>query len=313
MNDRLKDGGIATFWLPIYQLNVNEAKAILRAFHDAFPTTIIWSSSDEEWIMMGIKGAPRKIDSDQVRKFWRFGSTRDDLARIGVEVPEQLAALFVMDGEEIDRIASGTKPLTDFYPKRLGDVTAEDKAIHEFTASYMKPNSAAQQFRSSRLIQEIWPEAMTAQLEPFFAIREMRYLAGITETNWLAELDIHLRGSRLREPVLETLDTNSFRVALAKKAADNLQPPPIELLPDLIAEALARRDYDDAIRLLEDKRARAATNRDIFLLAYLYCLNGDVAKAESVATSTTDRERPFVKWLWGKLQAECGFRSPSSD
>jgi len=313
MNDRLKDGGIATFWLPIYQLNVDEAKSILRAFHDAFPNCVIWSSSDEEWIMMGIKGAPRKIDVEHVREFWRFGSTRNDLARIGVEVPEQLAALFVMDGDEIDRIASETKPLTDFYPKRLGDVTAEDKAIHEFTASYMKPIAAAQRFRASRLIPEIWPEPMTAQIEPFFAIREMRYLAGITETNWLAELDIHLRGSRLREPVLETLDTNSFRVALAHKAADSLEAPPIEILPDLIAEALAQRDYDDAIRLLEDKRARAATNRDIFLLTYLYCLNGEVAKAESVAIATTDRERPFVKWLWGKLQTEYGFRPPNSD
>jgi spermidine synthase len=314
MSDRLNDGGIATFWLPVYQLNVNEAKAILLAFHDAFPNCVIWSSSDEEWIMMGIKGAPQKIDNDQVQKFWRFGSTRDDLARIGVEVPEQLAALFVMDGDEIDRIASGTKPLTDFYPKRLGDVTAEDKAIHEFTSDYMLATSAAERFRSSRLIQEIWPTTMTAQLEPFFAIRDMRYRAGLSETNWLAELDIHLRGSRLREPVLEALNTNSFRVALARKAADNLQPPPLELLPDLIANALARRDYHGAIRLLEDKRARGAANPDdICLLTYLYCLNGEVAKAESVATATADRERPFVKWLWGKLQAEYGFRPPTSD
>ena len=313
MSDRLRDDGIATFWLPIYQLNVGEAKAILLAFHHAFPNSVIWSSSDEEWIMMGLKGAPQKIDNEQVRKFWRFGSTRDDLARIGVEVPEQLAALFVMDGDEIDRIANGAKPLTDFYPKRLGDVTAEDKAIHDFTGGYMLATSAASRFRSSRLIQEIWPEMMTAQLEPFFAIREMRYRASLSETNWLAELDIHLRGSRLREPVLETLGTNSFRVALAEKAADNLQPPPIELSPDLIAEALARRDYHEAIRLLEDKRARGAANRDdIFLLTYLYCLNGDVGKAESVATATTDRERPFVKWLWGKLQAEYGFRPPTS-
>ena len=113
---------------------------------------------------------------------------------------------------------------------------------------------------------------------------------------------------------METLDTNSFRIALAEKAADNLQPPPTEVLPDLVAAALARRDYHEAIRLLEDKRARNAANRDdIFLLTYLYCLNGDVGNAESIATATTDRERPFVKWLWGKLQAEYGFRPPNSN
>ncbi|HTD01268.1 MAG TPA: hypothetical protein VK637_03905, partial [Chthoniobacterales bacterium] len=294
--------------------NVNEAKAILRAFHDAFPATIIWSSSDEEWIMMGIKGAPHKIDNERIRKLWSFSSTRTDLARIGIEVPEQMAALFVMDGDEIDRITAGTKPLTDFYPKRLGDVTAEDKSIHEFTGGYMRAESAAQRFRRSRLSQHIWPEAMTAGLGPFFTVREMRYRARLTPTNWLAELDIHLRGSRLREPVLETLDTNAFRIAVAKKAAGNLEPPPTEVLPDLIAAALARRDYHEAIRLLEDKRSVNASNPDdIFLLTYLYCLNGDVAKAESVATATTDRERPLVKWLWGKLQAEYGFRPPASE
>jgi len=312
MSDRLNDGGIATFWLPIYQLNVAEAKSILRAFYEAFPNTLIWSGSDEEWIMMGIKGAPRKIDNQQLRRFWRFGSSRDDLARIGVEVPEQLAALFVIDGDEIDRITSGTKPLTDFYPKRLGDVTAVDPSIHEFTAGYIQATEAARRFRSSRLIQQTFPdETINAQLEPFFVIREMRYRARLTETNWLAELDVYLRGSRLREAVLETLGTNSFRIALAEKAADDLQPPPVEFFQDLVAAALARRDYHNAIQLLEEKRKRSTASReDIFLLTYLYCLNGEVGKAESAATATTDRERPFVKWLWGKLQAEYGFHPP---
>ena len=36
MKRRLKEGGIATFWLPINQLKAEETKAILRAFHNAF-------------------------------------------------------------------------------------------------------------------------------------------------------------------------------------------------------------------------------------------------------------------------------------
>ena len=142
----------------------------------------------------------------------------------------------------------------------------------------------------------------------------MRYRATITDTNWLAELDIHLRGSNLREAILETLDTNSFRVAIAKKVADAARPPPLDVLPDLIADALARRDYHEAIQFLEEKRTtNAANSRDISLLTYLYCLDGDVATAESVAKATTEPERPFVKWLWGKLQAEYGFRPPNAD
>jgi spermidine synthase len=325
MSDRLNDGGIATFWLPIYQLNVDEAKSILRAFHDAFPNTLIWSSADEEWIMMGTKDAPRKIDNHQFRKFWDYTNTRDDLARIGVEVSEQLAALFVMDGDEIDRIANNAKPLTDFYPRRLGDTTAVDPAIHEFTSGYMQATEATRRFRSSRLVRQMLPdEIVNAQLGPFFAIREMRYRAGLSQTNWLAELDIHLRGSRLREPVLECLDSNAFRVALAKKAVDALQPPALDLVSDLVADALASRDYSGAIRLLEEKRSRgASTADDIYLLTYLYCLNNEVANAEAVAKQALatasssgggqERQRPFVKWLWGKLRTEYGFRPPSAE
>ena len=312
MSSRLKDGGIATFWLPIYQLKVDEVKTILRAFHNAFPNASVWSSSDEEWIMMGIKGHRRSLRENEVRRLWNDPATRADLARIGIEVPEQLAALFLMDGQEIDRLTVGIKPLTDFYPKRLTDITIEDKFIHDFALTYMRASSATERFRLSSLIQEIWPEALKTSLEPFFIIREMRYRAAASETNWLAELDLHLRGSRLQAPVLEVLGTNAFRVALADKYADSLQPVPVEALPDLIAAALAQRDFARATQLLEDKRNRGVASRnDICLLTYLYCLNGNVDRAESVAASTTDRNGPFVKWLWGKLQAEYGFHPPS--
>src|SRR5438128_11709102 len=103
MNARLKEGGIATFWLPVDQLKVSEAKAILRGFRKAFPNTSVWASADEEWIMMGIKGPGRRVPEAEIRRLWSDAVTGGDLTRIGIEVPEQLAALFLMDGEEIDR------------------------------------------------------------------------------------------------------------------------------------------------------------------------------------------------------------------
>jgi spermidine synthase len=311
MNDRLNDGGIATFWLPIYQLSVEETKSILRAFHNAFPNTLVWAGPDEEWIMMGIKGPPQKIDNAQLQRPWRDSDTKSDLARIGIETPEQLAAMFLLDGDEIDRISNETKPLTDLYPKRLGDNTAEDPAIHDFAMNYVRSKSAAERFRLSPLIQQIWQDTTSTALDPFFVIREMRYRARFENRNWLADLDIHLRGSSLREPVLETLGSNLFRVALAQKVADDLHSHPVETLSDLVAIALAQRDYTHAVQLLEEKRtSNAATGDDILLLTYLYCLNRDVSKAEAVAAAIPDRHHPLARWLWEKLEREYGFRPP---
>jgi len=58
---------------------------------------------------------------------------------------------------------------------------------------------------------------------------------------------------------------------------------PAEASPDLIAGALARRDFPAAIQLLETEKDRGFSNiNDFFLLTYLYCLNGSVEKAEAL-------------------------------
>ena len=312
MNDRLNDGGIATFWLPVYQLTIDEAKAILRGFHNAFPNTIIWSGPDEEWIMMGIKNAREKTDGAELRRLFADSNTKSDLARIGIEAPEELETMFLMDGDQIDQITGDTRPLTDLFPRRLGDNTQVDPAIHEFALNYIHLSSAAARFRASRLIQQLWLNVSSSQLEPFFVIREMRYRSRFENRNWLADLDVHLRGSNLREPVLETLNTNSFRVALAEKAAGDSNPPLIETIPDLVAASLADRNYSHAIQLLESKRTGSAASRaDLLLLSYLYCVNHDVAKAESIASAITNRDEPLAKWLFEKLRAEYGVRPPN--
>jgi spermidine synthase len=119
MRSRLKENGIATFWLPINQLRVEETKAILRAFHNAFPNALVWGGADQDWVMMGINGPGRRASEDELRQLWNDPTTGADLRTIGIEVPQQLGALFLMDGDEIDRITHNIPPLTDIHPKRL--------------------------------------------------------------------------------------------------------------------------------------------------------------------------------------------------
>jgi spermidine synthase len=316
MRSRLKEGGIATFWLPINQLKVDEAKAILRAFHNAFPNASVWGSADQDWIMMGINGPVRRASEDELRQLWTDPTTGADLRTIGIEVPQQLGALFLMDGDEIDRITHNIAPLTDLYPKRLTDEPWDDEATHRFALTYFTAPPAFQRFVRSSLINQIWPETLdpkAAELESFFTVRQTRYLSEIAGSNKLAELDLYLRHSRLRIPILEVLGSDALRVSIAERVARGSETPPLEVMPDLIAGALAQRNIDRAIKLLESEKDRGAfgTN-EIFLLSYLYCLNGSVEKAETLVAdnAASIKKDWFVDWLWEKLQTDFGFHPP---
>src|SRR6266498_755788 len=313
MHSRLKEGGIATFWLPINQLKVDEAKAILRAFHNAFANASVWASADQEWIMMGIKGPGRKIEEEKLRQLWNDPASGADLRRIGIEVPQQLGALFLMDGEEIDRMTRDVAPLTDLYPKRLTDERWDDEANHRFALRYLEAPSTFERFLRSSLVNAIWPETLNRSLESFFILRQTRYLSEMIGSNKLAELDLYLRHSQLRMPVLEVLGSDGFRLAIAERVAKRSLTTPLEIMPDLVAGALAQRDIGGAIGLLETEKDRGVSSlNDTFLLTYLYCLNGSVEKAEALAATNAGsiRKDSFVDWLWGKLENDFGFHPP---
>ncbi len=318
MRSRLKENGIATFWLPINQLKVEETKAILRAFHNAFPNALVWGGADQDWIMMGINGPGRRATENELRQLWNDPTTGADLRTIGIEVPQQLGALFLMDGDEIDGTTHNVAPLTDVYPKRLTDRPWDDEANHRFALNYLTAPAAFQRFVYSSLMNQIWPETLNpaaTEMESFFTVRQTRYLSETVGSNKLAELDLYLRHSRLRIPVLEVLGSDGLRVSIAERIAKSSTTPPLEVMPDLMAGALAQRKIDRAIQLLENEKDGGALGaNDTFLLAYLYCLNGSVDKAETLiaANAAAIKKDSFADWLWEKLRADFGFHPPAN-
>ena len=313
MNARLKEGGIATFWLPINQLRADEAKAILRGFHNAFPNASVWANSDYEWIMMGIKGPGRAVEKEERERWWTDSAARADLERIGLEVPEQLPALFLMDGPEIERLTTGIAPLTDFFPKRLSDTAAQPAETDGLAMEYMPASGAQRRFHNSELMQRLWPGLGDAP-DPYFVLRENRYLSESRDTNKLAELDMYLRKFAARAPILEVLGSDPLRLSIVREVAHGAAAFPKEALPDLVAGALARRDFRDAAQFLEAERSQGTASRsDLLLLTYVYCLGGHVDQAETTAALLGgDRTDRLTDWLWGTLQAEFGFRPPSN-
>jgi predicted membrane-bound spermidine synthase len=309
MKGRLKEGGIASFWLPLYQLTIDETKAILRAFHNVFPNASLWAASDLEWVMIGIKAPLRQPDLELARRLWIDPGSGSDLVRIGLEVPEQMPALFVMDAAAIDRLTQGVEPLDDFYPKRLTDSSPDLKAAYQLGIDYLEGSAALQRFLASSFSRDVWPNERKETLEPFFLFRETRYRSEMSGSNWLAELDLYLRHSQLRTPVLVVQNSDEVRLALAERLIAGSP----DGSHDLVAGALARRDFAGAIQLLEGEKDRGFSNsNDFFLLTYLYCLNGSVEKADALAAARSGSIQKdwFVDWLWGDLQAEFGFHPP---
>jgi hypothetical protein len=177
----------------------------------------------------------------------------------------------------------------------------------------MEASSAVHRFLSSPLIKRIWPERLNESVESYFIVRDTRYLCGIVAScNKFAELDFYLRHSRLRTPVLEVFDSDEFRLSIAETVARKSGKPPSDTMLDLIAGALARRDVSEAIRLLEMQTNQGSTRvTDILLLTYLYCLNGDVDKAERLVADNAGSIPRDIDWLWEKLRADFGFRPPT--
>lgn len=311
MRSRLKEGGIASFWLPINQLKVEEVKAILRGFHNAFPNASVWGNADYEWIMLGINGPGRSLGEPEARRLWDDTKTYPDLDKIGLEKPAQLPALFLMDAAEIEKLTAETKPLSDFFPKRLSDVAADRKETHQFALGYMEAKAAARRFRDAGPLKAMWPETIASETEPYFIVRDTRYRSEQEGSNKLAELDFFVRKFSLRAPVLEVLNEDPLHIAIAERAASN-NANPAEMLRELAAGALARRDFNATAQFIEGERAQGMAERnDLLLLIYAYCMNNQVEKAETVANEAKlSPEDRTVSWLYGKLQAEFGFRPP---
>jgi hypothetical protein len=210
-------------------------------------------------------------------------------------------------------MTQGVAPLDDFYPKRLTDAPPDLKAAYRFGYSYLEHSGASERFFTSAFVHDIWPNERKESLEPLFLVRETRYRAEMSGSNWLAELDLYLRHSQLRTPVLAVQNSDEFRLSLAERLVAAAASLPRDVSHDLVAGALARRDFQTAIRLLEAEKDRGFSNdNDFYLLIYLYCVNGSVDKAEALALTQAGSLQKdwFVDWLWGDLQAEFGFHPP---
>ncbi len=270
MHDRLAEGGINTYWLPVHLLRGEETRAIIRAYCDVFENCSLWGGFGYSWMLVGTNGPLGGVSEEAFSAQWRDPAVVDELRTLGVELPEQLGALFMADAPALNAMTEGTPPVTDDFPKRLGD----DATVPEDFAWYlslMRPDANRRAFARSGLIREAWPAALRERSLPYFAFQEMIDVQlGMRREPLPIDERIPLLHRIQRDTPLETLVLWHLGVLSGR---DDRPAPAARA-----ALALARRDfpaarayYTQALRLSPDDTDFAR------LASYALCMEGGLA------------------------------------
>jgi len=313
IHDRLADGGIVTYWLPLADLSDVAAKAILRAFCDVFDDCSLWNGSGTNLMMAGSRDAagphpgPDPVSDQQFRAQWSTPTTAAEMKRLGIERPEQLGALFIGDATFVRALVDGATPLTDDNPKLIEAPSSSQEESTRLFASITDTGAASTRFQTSPLIARLWPASAIGSSIPYFDVQRVinAHMYGSLVRQSLALDDVHrvLTGSTVGTPVMWRLASNADIQQVVANAT------PEELMNPLL-------QYHLAIRLLSERSYRAAADafdrataspevRDNAFVLYIYslCLSGQRAKAQQIssaafAASGVSSLPPI--WIWLK-------------
>jgi predicted membrane-bound spermidine synthase len=250
VHDRLTDGGITTYWLPVFSLALEDSRSIIRAFCDVFDDCSLWTGAAFNWMLAGTRGAAGIGDETRFAEQWRDPVVRRELRALGFERPEQLGATFIGDAAFLEEWTRGALPLVDDHPYRLSGEVLPPPAPEYFEA--MDARAARERFAGSPWIRQIWPRALLGRTLAFFESHAVL-------TAWLqrslnrGEIPRWLHWSLTRTsgeclPLLllgSDADAQRLAAAAAARGADDER-----LRYELAIGALARRDYAEAAERL---------------------------------------------------------------
>jgi len=260
VRDRLNEGGIATHWLPVYQLSVGDARAIVTGFCSAFPDCSLWSGRGLEFMLAGTRALASGPDEADFGRLWKTPSTTLALRDIGLDSPELLSTTFLGDAEFLRAFAAGQPPLDDEHPLRLS--ARPQYTIEPLFVAMQDPAAARVRFEQSAWIRRLWPVAVRERTLQTFWIQEIvdRLLTGNPQR--LADVKRLLRETRVQSLPLFLLESSPLEVRLAEVAAVRSHPDP--MVPYVRGlGALAARDWPRAEALLAEAEKGGASVSDL--------------------------------------------------
>jgi predicted membrane-bound spermidine synthase len=311
MSDRLADGGVATYWLPIARPDPGtDVDTILRAFCDVFSDCSLWNGTPFDLMMVGTKHATGTVADEAMRAPWLTPVLQAHLSEVGFERPEQIGATFIGDSTFARQLVSSVPPLTDDFPHRLvpeltrpslsAPAHAIDRTATERFQHVIDPARAKDAFLASDFIRRLWPPDLAKTSVPYFtwqrAINRV-LLEGGRPLMQIEDLHAVLTQTTLRTLPLWILGSDEVK----EEIADQSKPPTAETEYARGLRALAGRDYNGAAAAFlqtEQGGLRAPTIRA--LLVYSLCLANRVDEARQFVRGLDVhdlQEQHFWEWM----------------
>ncbi|HYM23796.1 MAG TPA: hypothetical protein VEU08_11315 [Vicinamibacterales bacterium] len=304
VRDRLADGGMATYWLPVARPEPGtDVDTIIRAFCDVFDDCSLWNATPFDFMLVGSRAARPRFAAD------RFAEMRGHLAEVGFETPEQIGATFLGDAAYLRELTADTPPLTDDFPQRLrpgGRRSLSDPRYPsdaEAVARYQRvidPLRARAAFADSPYIAAMWPPDLLAATLPWFDEQSMInrvFWEGGKPLRLVDDLDALLTRTTLRTLPLWILDSDAVKQRIAATGNDGTGT--VEYMRG--AQLLAARQYGEAASyfgLAERRGLRSPSLRP--LIAYSLCRAGRFDLSVPIAAALQPRdddERHFSSWM----------------
>jgi spermidine synthase len=309
VRDRLAEGGLATYWLPVHSLGPKSALAIIRAFCDAFPDATLWSGSGLNLMLMGSRGGPSPAPPESLRRPWADPADDAKMRAIGVERPEQLPALLLCDSAFLREVCAGALPVVDDFPKRIEQDPPPTGRVPEIYQKFLDAGEGRARFSSSPWAREVFPRDFSAASVPFFEVRQLvDMLIVLTPRDFFDPATFHnlVVGMDLRTPILLLLGSNMDRQRAAREAGWGASPDP-EVQYHVAVELLSERRFEEALAPLE-KAARFQAKKgwaDALRVCALAEL-GRMGQARELAARLATTQPSIPPLFWRRMQVAYG-------
>jgi len=294
--DRLNEGGMISYWLPIHSVSEGGSLAVVRSFCEVFEDCSLWNGIGRDLMLIGTRGANQRVSPEHFARQWHDPVVAPEIIRLGFERPEQMGALFIAGADFLKEASRNTLPLVDDFPKRIEGPEPNLEQLEEMFVGWIETDRARERFLADPFIASVWPVALRDSTLPYFdsqrIINTLSFGLRPADRSRIHDTIEILTQTDLVAPAMWLLGTNGDNQRIVDAAEGAMRDEP-NLQFYLGAALVAQRQYEAALEPLalserNPKNFTLATSVRILAL----CAVGRAEEARALAVERRPRMVP---------------------